>query len=243
MKNFTIKSAFKIFIVTVAISSSANLALAEDIDDFDPGSVSDPLESFNRKVYGFNNVLDKTIIRPIAKGYQIIVPELARKGVRNVLTNLTEPVTFVNSTLEGDVHRSVISIWRFAINSSLGIAGIFDVAKDAGLEHQKRDFGQTQGVYGIGQGAYLMLPLLGPSNTRDAFGRVVDTFIDPFYYVFTTEEVIARNVITGLDARESSLGLIDSINKTSLDPYATIRSLYTQKRLHDINTAKKKATN
>jgi phospholipid-binding lipoprotein MlaA len=237
MKNSRIRNAFIAFILTFSISF---VALAEDLDDFDPGSVKDPIEGFNRAVYGFNNRLDKVLLKPVAKSYRFIVPEIARKGVRNVLNNLSEPVTFVNSAFQGDVEQGFNSFWRFTLNSTFGIAGIFDVAKETGLEEHKRDFGQTQGVYGVGQGAYLMLPIFGPSNVRDAFGRGVDSFIDPFDYIFTTDALIARDVVNGIDSREANLNLIDNINKTSLDPYATIRSLYTQKRWDDINTARKK---
>lgn len=216
------------------ISFSVHTAQAEDVDDNDTSMVSDPIEGFNRAIYSFNTTIDKILIKPIAKTYRFIVPELARRGVRNVLVNFSEPLTFINSTFQGDTEHSFTTFWRFTINSTFGLAGIFDVAKDAGLENRKEDFGQTAGVYGSGQGAYIMLPLLGPSNGRDTFGKVVDIFIDPFSYILGDEAMMVRTGISGLDAREATLNLVDQIERTSLDPYATIRSLYTQKRWDDI---------
>jgi phospholipid-binding lipoprotein MlaA len=223
----------------IATSSSYSIGYAEDIDDNDTSSVSDPFENVNRAIYSFNSFLDKILIKPIAKGYRFVVPDLARRGVRNVLTNLSEPLTLINSALQGDKQNGFEAFWRFTINSTYGIGGIFDVAKDAGLEHRKEDFGQTAGVYGAGQGVYLMLPILGPSNGRDAFGKVVDIFTDPFDYILTDEATFVRSGVNGIDAREGALSLVDQINRTSLDPYATIRSLYTQKRWDEIRNGKR----
>lgn len=234
-----IRSFIIVFLFTIAMSSSYSVVYAEDIDDTDTSAVSDPLETVNRAIYSFNNVLDKILIKPIAKGYRFVVPELARRGVHNVLTNLSEPLTLINTALQGDKQHGFTTFWRFAINSTYGVGGIFDVAKDAGLENRKEDFGQTAGVYGAGQGIYLMLPVLGPSNGRDAFGKVVDIFTDPFDYVLNDNALLVRTGFTGLDARESTLNLVDQINRTSLDPYATIRSLYTQKRWDDIRNGKR----
>ncbi len=232
--NLKIRQIISVLLFTMVISLSTSITLAEDIDDYDASQVSDPIEKVNRAIYSFNNFVDKIIIKPVTKGYKFIVPELARKGVRNILTNLTEPITFLNSALQGDTKQSFTTFWRFTLNSTFGMAGIFDVAKDAGLEYRKEDFGQTAAVYGSGQGAYLMLPILGPSNTRDLLGKIVDVFTDPFNYVLTDEALLVRTGVTGIDARESVLNLVDHIEKTSLDPYATVRSLYTQKRSDDI---------
>ncbi len=224
-------------LVVTSLSLNSPIAHAEDVDDVD-ATISDPLEGFNRLIYNFNHAIDVVLIRPVAKAYRFIVPDLARRGVRNVLTNLSEPLTLINSALQGDRENSFTTFWRFTINSTFGIAGIFDVAKDAGLVRRSEDFGQTAGVYGSGTGAYLMLPILGPSNARDALGKVVDVFTDPFYYILTDEALLTRTAVGGLDAREGALDLVDHVESTSLDPYATIRSLYTQKRLDDIRNGK-----
>ncbi len=240
MRYLKIRYLITVLLFTVVLSLNSPIVHAEDIDDADASLVSDPIEGVNRAIYGFNNVVDKTIIKPVAKGYRFIVPELARRGVRNILTNLSEPLTFINSVLQGDVQHGFTTFWRFAINSTYGMGGVFDVAKDSGLENRKEDFGQTSGVYGSGQGAYLMLPIFGPSNARDAFGKVVDIFIDPFDYILTDEGLLVRTGVGGIDARESAINLVDHIERTSLDPYATIRSLYTQKRWDEIRNGKRK---
>lgn len=200
--------------------------------------ISDPLEGVNRAIYGFNKFLDKVLLKPIAKTYRFIVPEAGRKVVRNVLRNLTEPVTFVNSILQGDVENTFTTFWRFSLNSTFGLGGIFDFAEEAGLEHRPEDFGQTIGIYGAGNGPFLMIPVMGPSNTRDAFGAVADAFTDPFNYAHE-DFVLGRTVAKGISAREDKLELIDEIERTSLDPYATLRSLYTQKRADDIANGSK----
>lgn len=197
--------------------------------------VSDPIEPVNRAVYGFNRVLDKFILKPIAQGYKFAVPELGRKGISNVLQNLTEPVTFLNAVLQGDPDRASKSFARFVVNTTWGIGGLGDVASDAGIKYRKEDYGQTMGTYGVGGGAYLILPILGPSNTRDTFGLAVDTVTDPFNYIFNDYISGGRAALSGLDSRTDKLELIDEIDRISLDPYAAIRSLYTQKRNSEIN--------
>jgi phospholipid-binding lipoprotein MlaA len=196
--------------------------------------VSDPIEPVNRAIYGFNRVLDKVILKPVAQAYKFIVPELGRKGISNVLQNLGEPVTCLNAVLQGDRDRATKSFGRFLVNSTWGIGGLGDVASDAGLKYRKEDSGQTMGTYGIGGGAYLMLPILGPSNTRDTFGLAVDTVTDPFNYIFNDYISGGRALMSGLDSRTDKLELVDEIDRISLDPYAAIRSLYTQKRNSDI---------
>lgn len=201
--------------------------------------VKDPLEPLNRLIFSFNMFLDRIFIKPVAKMYRFVVPEIGRKGVRNVLVNLTEPVTLVNSVLQGDAENSFSTFWRFSINSTIGIGGLFDVAKYGGLEHRAEDLGQTFGKYGAGSGYYLMLPLMGPSNTRDLVGTVGDSFMDPYNYLVDGYGVAGRTVLTGLDSREQLIELIDDIQESSLDPYATFRSLYTQRRSDEIKNGSK----
>lgn len=200
--------------------------------------VSDPLESVNRAIYGFNRFLDKIIIKPAAKTYRFVLPKPVRKGIRNALENLTEPLNLLNSTLQGDKKQAYTSFWRFAVNSTFGLAGTIDVAEYAGLEYRKEDFGQTLGYYGTGSGPYLMLPILGPSNTRDIFGRVVDSVTDPFNYAHE-DFVIVRTITSGIDGREELLDVLDEIDRVSLDPYAATRSLYAQRRASLIKNGNK----
>ncbi len=205
--------------------------------------VCDPLEPVNRAVYSFNAFLDKILFKPIAKTYKKVVPEVGRKGISNFLTNLTEPVTFANSILQADAENTFTTFWRFTINSTIGIAGLFDVAKHGGLEHRSEDLGQTFGKYGIGNGPYLMLPIMGPSNVRDLFGSVGDSFMDPYNYAVDAYGIAGRGVLEGLDTRTDLLEIIDDVEESSLDPYATFRSLYTQKRMDEIRNGSKSNSN
>ncbi|MCE3231945.1 MAG: putative Surface lipoprotein [Rickettsiaceae bacterium] len=238
MSFFRIFSFLFALVIATAITPSNSYAKSDSTYDMrninSSVEVSDPIEPVNRVIYSFNRFLDKILLKPVAKTYKVIVPEFARKGISNVLQNLTEPVTFFNAVLQGDPDRAFTSFWRFAINSTWGIGGLGDVADTAGLKFRKEDYGQTMGVYGSGGGPYLMLPILGPSNARDAFGSVVDIVVDPFTYILDDDVSLARGFLTGLDKRADSLSVIDEIDRVSLDPYASIRSLYTQKRNSDI---------
>ncbi len=195
----------------------------------------DPLEGMNRGIYSFNEFIDTILLKPVAQGYRYIVPEYGRERVSNVLTNLKMPINMANSFLQGDPQNGFASFWSFVLNSTFGVAGIFDFTGAAtDLRVRKEDFGQTLGVWGVGSGAYLVLPILGPSSTRDAFGLVTDTVADPFNWL-DSEIVITRTALTAIDAREKTLDLVEDVNNTSLDPYATFRSGYTQKREAEVN--------
>lgn len=196
----------------------------------------DPIEGFNRGVYKFNETVDDLFLEPVAKGYRAIVPAPARKKVSNVVSNISEPVSFANSIFQGDVENSLKTFWRFFINSTLGIGGLFDVASEAGLEARKEDFGQTLGKHGAEGGAYIVMPLLGPTNPRDLIGKAVDIFTNPFNYVGTAGTV-AINATETVSKREEYIDTIDEINETSFDPYSTIRSAYIQKRTDQINNS------
>jgi phospholipid-binding lipoprotein MlaA len=199
--------------------------------------VYDPIEPVNRAIQGFNDVVDTVLLRPIAIGYQAVIPQPARESVTNALRNLNEPVNAVNALLQGDPNHMFTSIWRFVLNSTLGIGGLFDFAgSNAGLQYRKEDFGQTFGHYGAGPGPYLVLPLLGPSNVRDTFGLALDIVSNPFTWVIDWEANLVRAGLTVIDTRERNLDFTDDVAKTSIDPYATYRSAYTQYRVKQINT-------
>lgn len=231
------KLLFTVVFANVIIFGSLGQAKAYEEKNI---AVEDPLEGFNRGVYKFNDVLDRGVIKPAAKGYRYVVPSQCRQRIHSALINLTEPVTFFNSVFQGDAQNAFTSLWRFVINTTWGVGGMHDVAAVAGLAHRKEDFGQTLGYYGTDSGAYLMLPILGPSNGRDLIGRVTDTFTDPFNYMMTDYGIAAVAVTDGIDTREDLLNLTDEIDRISFDPYATIRSLYTQKRIDDIHNGKQK---
>jgi phospholipid-binding lipoprotein MlaA len=198
---------------------------------------NDPLETLNRGTFFVNDALDTLFIKPAAEFYRILVPPPVRGGVRNVLANLREPVTLLHDGLQGNGPRAGNTAARFAINTTLGVGGLFDAATDNGFPREREDMGQTLAVWGIDDGPYLVLPLLGPSNFRDTIGRVFDYFADPWQYIDNTEVrdlLSARNVVEVLDSRESLIEPLDQINRTSLDPYATIRSVYRQRRALEI---------
>lgn len=199
------------------------------------GEVHDPLEPMNRAIHGFNKVVDQALIAPTARVYRTVVPGVVRDRVSNVVRNIQEPVNMVNALIQGDVEHAFTSLWRFVLNTTLGVGGMFDFAgANAGLEYRKEDFGQTMGRYGVGPGPYLVLPILGPSNFRDALGLAVDILTNPFSYVDDEGVHIARAAATGLDARTAALDFTDDVDTNALDPYATYRSSYDQYRVRQV---------
>ncbi len=198
----------------------------------------DPIEPVNRGIFKFNEIVDAGLIKPLAKGYTFLVPSVARKGFSNFLDNLTSPVSFFNAVLQGNKEQAFTVFWRFTLNSTFGLAGFRDFAAEQGLVATSEDFGQTLGRYGIGAGPYIVLPIIGPSNLRDAPARIADYYMDPYNYQTTQQFRIGRGVVTAIDKRAQNMELIDDIYKNSLDPYATIRSGYQQKREKEVNTRK-----
>jgi phospholipid-binding lipoprotein MlaA len=207
---------------------------------------NDPLEPTNRKILEANMVLDKILFRPVAEIYVTILPEDARDAIHRALQNLKEPVVFVNNVLEGRPRDAGITVGRFGINSTVGIVGLFDIADKWGLGRQPADFGQTLYVWGFKSGPYLVLPVFGPSNVRDAVGMGIDAYIDPFDYLATKEHLdgvqIGRYVLDGIDQRARVLDVLDDLQKNSLDFYAELRSLTQQQRATELNRGKTPAT-
>lgn len=203
---------------------------------------NDPLEPANRVMYAINNGLDTVILRPVALAYRTVVPEPVRTGVHNVLSNLGTPVELGNDVLQAKPRRAGDTTMRFVINTTLGVAGIFDVAKDLGYPDHDSDFGMTLALWGVPDGPFLFLPLLGPTNPRDAIGHGVDIVGDPFTWVGQGTVVTTldwtRFGLNVVDQRSRVLDDVDSIKKTALDPYATFRSLYRQHRAAQIEAAR-----
>ena len=198
----------------------------EDVEE----DVNDPLETPNRFIFAANETLDVLVIKPAAMTYRFLVPDGVRDSIRNFLRNLRSPVILANDVFQGDEERVNTTFKRFFINSTIGIGGLFDVAEDMGHPFHDEDFGQTLGTYGVGEGFYLVLPLLGPSSARDGTGLVVDYFLDPLTYLLDSEILLARAALTGLDKREQNIETLEEIKKDSVDFYARIRSLYRQDR-------------
>ncbi|MEE9299781.1 MAG: VacJ family lipoprotein, partial [Alphaproteobacteria bacterium] len=188
----------------------------------------------NRGIFEFNRHLDSFVLKPVATAYNTWIPGFFRERVHSMLVNLRAPVILANDLLQGEGERAGITVARFLVNSTLGFAGMFDMAAEMGLEHHDEDFGQTLAVWGLGEGPYLVIPLLGPSNLRDGAGRVVDLFLDPFNYLVDDEYIYARSGVALLDARARHSGLIEDLEATSIDLYATYRTLYRQHRGDEI---------
>jgi phospholipid-binding lipoprotein MlaA len=199
---------------------------------------NDPLEPANRVSYEVNDAIDRAVLEPAARGYRAVVPPPVRTGIGNVLANLRSPVTLVNDLLQGEGERARITLGRFMVNTVLGIGGVLDLGTTWGVPGHTEDFGQTLAVWGVGEGPYLFIPLLGSSNPRDLTGTVVGIASDPFAYLGQGAVVDAlswtRVGLTVLDTREGLIETVDALRQNSLDPYATVRSAYRQRRASQI---------
>ena len=201
--------------------------------------VKDCFETFNRGIFAFNQGLDKVLFKPLAKGYRTL-PQPIRSGSSNVLNNITNVVTIPNNVLQGQFKDAGINSARLIINSTLGIAGIFDVASYYGLKKRdKEDYGQTLGAWGFGEGCYFILPVLGPTTVRDSLGSLANiSGGDAWYNVtvandtqyFNEADYYLSRITSGIDFRAKNLESLDSLEKNSLDLYASVRSLYLQDR-------------
>jgi phospholipid-binding lipoprotein MlaA len=227
-------------LIVIGLSGCASEPPASDPDAVaDFKQTNDPLEPTNRVFYAINNGLDAVVLRPLAVGYRYAVPDVVRSHVHNVLTNLDSPVTLTNDVMQAKPRRAGDTLMRFVINSTVGVAGVFDVASDWGYPVHGTDFGVTLALWGVPEGPFLFLPVLGPSNPRDASGFGVDIALDPFTWVGkgTTVNALgyARYGVTAVDARERVLNDLDKVKASALDPYATFRSLYRQYRASQVD--------
>ena len=210
----------------------------------DNQEVKDCFESLNRGIFSFNQGLDKVLFKPLSKGYRKL-PQPVRSGTSNVLSNLGSVVTIPNNILQGQVKDASINTLRLIVNSTLGIAGIFDVASYYGLEKSdKEDYGQTLGTWGVGEGCYFVLPVLGPTTVRDSIGSLANISGGNAWYnvtvandtqYFNEADYYLSQALSGIDFRAKNLESFDSLEKTSIDLYASIRSLYLQDRNRKIN--------
>ena len=214
--------AFLFLIVVTGFSSSV---LADQQRVKDP---KDPFERFNRVMFGFNEGVDKIVLKPIAKGYRFIAPKPVEKGVSNFFSNLGEVTTIANDLLQLKGKQAVKDTGRLAINSTIGIFGLFDVATKMGLDKNKEDFGQTLGRYNLPQGPYLVLPFLGPSTIKDAGGRVVDVFTNPLTYY--PDEKVYNYSLRGMDIVDTRASLLDLEDLLTGDKYNAMKNLYLQSR-------------
>lgn len=193
---------------------------------------ADPYEDFNRQMFAFNDGLDKAVIEPVAKGYRAVTNEPVRAGVSNFVSNLGEPVTFANEVLQGKIPQAAGTVGRFVINTTIGIAGLFNPAKSFGIERTDEDFGQTLGAWGVQPGPYLVLPFLGSTSPRDLVGMPVDAAFDPLNYAqFEGDDATRVGVLLlkGLSGREEAIEAIDGVRQ-QIDPYTTARRFYVRNR-------------
>src|ERR1700761_8653077 len=202
---------------------------------------NDPYEQTNRETLKLNSQIDKYFVVPTVGLYFLLVPEPGRRGVHNFLGNLQLPTIFVNDMLQGEVSRAGKSMWRLLINSTLGLGGFLDPASKMGIPGHGEDFGQTLAVWGVDEGPYLILPFLGPSNPRDATGLAVDAAIDPTNFIHFKQHLwwaAAREYFTVLDLRAQTYQTIQGIQRSSVDYYSSLRSLYRQMRNQEIRNGR-----
>ena len=202
---------------------------------------NDPAEPVNRAIFKANLAADHAVVRPVAQAYVEHVPQAVRQGVHNVVQNLKEPANAVNDLLQGQVTKAWQSVGRLAVNTTAGAGGLVDVAKKWGLPPHRADFGETLAVWGVKEGPFVELPLLGPSSARDAVGAVVDLAMNPLAYVGGPPAAYASIASGGADAvdvRAQHLKDLDDLERNSLDFYAELRSAYRQHRAAEIAAAK-----
>ena len=221
-------------LLAILLIAGALLFAATDARAQDPFDANDPLEDFNRVMFDVNQTIDRFVLKPLAEGYVFILPNEVRHRIANVLANLGEPLNLVNNAAQGKFERAGSTLMRFTLNSTVGVAGIFDVAGDLGYERSPEDFGQTLAEWGIGGEPFLMLPLLGPTNPRDAGAFVVDWITDPYSYLLPAEAGLARSVTSGVSQRAQYLEELETLEATSVDFYAALRELYRQYRATEI---------
>lgn len=197
------------------------------------GLVADPFEPFNRAMYRFNDGLDRRVLGPVAHGYETVAPQVVRNRIRDFIDNWKAPVWFANDVLQGDIGHAGVTASRFALNTTVGGLGVYDfAAHHADLPKRDEDFGQTLGTWGVANGAYLMLPVLGPTTFRDLTGTVVDALIDPFTWAQFNGDVAYRvttRTVDVVDIRVRTDPAIEAVRE-SLDPYAQARAVYIQNR-------------
>lgn len=202
------------------------------------GNPKDPIEGFNRAMFAFNEGLDSAVVRPVASGYEAVLPSPVRTGVTNFFSNIEDLLIGVNNLLQGKGSEAFSDLGRVAINSTIGLLGLFDIASDAGLEKHDEDFGQTFGRWGVGNGAYVVIPVFGPRTARDTVGLVLDVAADPLTHLGAGD---GRDVLLALRAVNDRANLLPAdkvVEEAALDKYSYIRDGYLQRRrnlIHDGN--------
>ncbi|MGE4351544.1 MAG: VacJ family lipoprotein [Bdellovibrionales bacterium] len=237
-----------LFAIVFSLSACSSLPQQQN-ENTDAIALNDPLEPMNRVIFDVNDFLDRLLMRPLAELYRAMVPPPVRDRVGAILKNMGEPVIMANNLMQGETSKAGISLGRFFVNTTLGVAGMFEVASDYGLPRQSGDFGQTLHVWGVGEGPYIVLPLFGPSNIRDAVGLGVDTIMSPWKYAVSYGDTRIEDTFTivdtaasGLTRREANIEGYDALREGSLDFYAQMRSVYRQYRAKQLGVTLPSAT-
>ncbi len=217
---------FSVLLVVLALTL-VGCATTGDVEQQIVASKTDPYESFNRKMFGFNDSVDNYVAEPISNAYKWITPQFMQTGVFNFFNNLKNVNVVINDVLQAKFAQSAEDTGRFAINSTVGLGGLFDVAKHVGLEQNEEDFDQTLAVWGVPQGSYLVLPILGPSTARGIPGSIFDTAANPASYIGMPVQLLSL-----LNARASAEGALKFIDEAALDPYVFTRESFLQWRNH-----------
>lgn len=231
------KSALLFPVILLALSVMLS-ACASNASRPGNAEVNDPLESINRQSFENNSFIDRLLFRPLAELYRVTVPPGIRVHVASVVSNMREPVIFVNDLLQGDFTKAAFTFDRFSINTVAGVGGLWDIAGAGGIHQQTGDFGQTLAVWGFGEGPYLMLPIYGPSDVRDAIGFGVDLAMSPWQYIVLfeggTDDFIHFEAVdfsaSALIRREQNIESYDTLRAGAIDPYARLRSAWYQYR-------------
>ncbi|MDA9606196.1 VacJ family lipoprotein [Candidatus Pelagibacter sp.] len=232
------------FLISIMLLSNSSAGTdGENNISKKPKLVKDCFEGLNRSTFALNQGLDKVIFKPVAKGYRTL-PSPVRTGTSNVLVNLSSLITIPNNILQGELKTAGVNTGRFIINTTVGILGIFNVAEKMGFsKYEKEDYGQTLGVWGLGAGCYLVLPVLGPSTVRDTAGSFINVMGgDPYYNISThgnnqyldKSDYILTKTLTAVDFRSKTIDSFDNLEKNSMDFYASVKSLYLQDRQRKI---------
>ena len=207
----------------------------EDFEEFAGPEVYDPLEGGNRLVFRFNRQLDRFFWDPVTRGYCFVVPAPARRSVGRAFGNLNTPIYLVNNLLQVRFRDAAETLGAFLVNSTIGVGGLFDAGQWVGLDPQPADFGQTLALAGVGNGPYLMIPILGPSTLRDGVGGVVDRFFHPLTYLIGISPQLMWGGGVGLSRRAEANAKLKALEESSLDFYSVLRSAYVQTRQHSID--------
>ena len=243
MKKIIITSLISLMLAT---NVSADTDGENNLSKKNSREVKDCFEGLNRATFSLNQGLDKVIFKPVAKGYRKL-PSPIRSGTSNALENISSLITIPNNILQGEFRKAGINTGRFVVNTTVGILGIFDVATKMDFpDYEREDYGQTFGAWGFGAGCYLVLPVIGPSTVRDAFGSFVNVLGgDPYYNAsvhgnnqYLDKDIyMTTKIVSGIDFRAKNLESIDNLEKNSMDFYASVRSLYLQDRQQKIRNS------